>query len=209
MQKRPLSNSPKESISVSPVRASRDGDQFHYLWAARRCLLLLAPATDLVGIAIEGASTDAEPADVIRPNGIDEIIDVAEYYGSNDLEHASAVRYAQLKHSTLHAGEYWPPSKLEKTLSRFAEKFRHLEQQLGWDRVLGRFSFAFVSNRPVDPKLVETVDDIVSGGPVRHPSLHKTLSRYTGLDGERLRAFVGICRRDSGTQPTFAARQHQ
>ena len=32
---------------ASLVRPSRDGDQFHYLWAARRCLLLLSPEQGL------------------------------------------------------------------------------------------------------------------------------------------------------------------
>ena len=47
---------------VNPVRPSRDGDQFHYLWAARRCLLLLAPKRDLVAISVEGASPEERPA---------------------------------------------------------------------------------------------------------------------------------------------------
>jgi hypothetical protein len=44
------------------VRASRDGDQFHYLWAARRCLRLLFVQTDLVAITIEGASPSEYPS---------------------------------------------------------------------------------------------------------------------------------------------------
>jgi len=38
------------------LRASRDGDQFHYYWAARQCLGLLAPGASLVAVSIEGAS---------------------------------------------------------------------------------------------------------------------------------------------------------
>jgi hypothetical protein len=41
----------------SAVRFSRDGDQFHYSWAARRCLRLLRRMSDLVAISVEGAST--------------------------------------------------------------------------------------------------------------------------------------------------------
>lgn len=38
------------------VRASRDGDYFHYLWAARKALLLLNPLSGLDVLTIEGPS---------------------------------------------------------------------------------------------------------------------------------------------------------
>ena len=40
------------------VRPSRDGDQFHYQWAARHCLKLLPGENDLVAVTIEGPSID-------------------------------------------------------------------------------------------------------------------------------------------------------
>lgn len=39
----------------------------------------------------------------------EELIDIAEYYGSNELAKATTVRYMQLKHSTLHADTPFPP----------------------------------------------------------------------------------------------------
>ncbi|UNM17104.1 hypothetical protein K0P33_16015 [Pseudomonas sp. ArH3a] len=36
------------------VRASREGDQFHYLWAARRPLRLLTLESGFIAITIEG-----------------------------------------------------------------------------------------------------------------------------------------------------------
>jgi hypothetical protein len=68
------------------VRFSRDGDQFHYLWAARRCLRLLAPHTDLVAVTIEGVSAlEAAESAPVEAGGA--VIDVAEYYGlSGDME---------------------------------------------------------------------------------------------------------------------------
>jgi len=38
------------------LRPSRDGDQFHYWWAARICLLLLSPDTTLRAVTTEGSS---------------------------------------------------------------------------------------------------------------------------------------------------------
>ena len=84
------------------IRASRDGDQFHYLWAARRCLHLLSPLSGLVAVAIEGVS----PSDVSRRSGAhdgEDVIDVTEYYGREDPIRATFTRYTQLKHSTERA----------------------------------------------------------------------------------------------------------
>lgn len=58
------------------VRASRDGDQFHYLWAARRALRLLTPESGLIAITIEGAATDELPG--VEPVEVGEqLIDAA------------------------------------------------------------------------------------------------------------------------------------
>lgn len=55
------------------LRASRDGDQFHYHWAARQALKLLLPDADLTAIAVEGVSPD----DTQGEDGED-VIDIAE-----------------------------------------------------------------------------------------------------------------------------------
>lgn len=95
------------------VRYSRGGDQFHYLWAARRCLRLLSPTSGLVAISIEGASKKESATGESQEAG-EELIDVGEYYGSEAVETATLIRYIQLKHSTQHADEPWPPSGLKK-----------------------------------------------------------------------------------------------
>jgi hypothetical protein len=79
------------------VRYSRDGDQFHYLWAARRCLRLLSPTSGLVAISIEGASENESASGESLEAG-EELIDVGEYYGSEDIKTATLIRYIQLKH---------------------------------------------------------------------------------------------------------------
>src|SRR5258708_150394 len=102
------------------VRTSRDGDQFHYLWAARRCLKLLAADSDLVAISIEGPSP-AERTDQPPVTEGEELIDIAEYFGSENIQNARLVRYMQLKHSTLHAAEPWTASGLQKTIEGFGK----------------------------------------------------------------------------------------
>src|SRR5687767_191329 len=105
------------------VRFSRDGDQFHYSWAARQCLKLLS--SDLVAVTIEAASS-ADTANISGGDAGTEVIDIAEYYGSEDPPEARLVRYLQLKHSTLRAGVSWPPSGLKKTLAGFAKRYAAL-----------------------------------------------------------------------------------
>jgi hypothetical protein len=58
----------------------------------------------LVAITIEGAALSETNS---RPIGGNEIIDVAEYFGSMVLEDADKVHYYQLKHSTVNATESW------------------------------------------------------------------------------------------------------
>jgi hypothetical protein len=40
--------------SAEYVRPSRDGDQFHYVWASRRSLRMLDPLGRMVMVAVEG-----------------------------------------------------------------------------------------------------------------------------------------------------------
>ena len=76
------------------VRPSRDGDQFHYHWAARQCLELLSGTSDLVAVTIEGASSlevlgeahrtrEASASGPIVEAG-EELIDVGLYFGDED-----------------------------------------------------------------------------------------------------------------------------
>jgi hypothetical protein len=110
------------------VRSSRDGDQFHYLWAAQRCLGLLSLSSDLVAVSIEGASSQ-EGGDGQTVDAGEEVIDVGEYYGSQELSTARLLKYMQLKHSTKHASEEWTISGLKKTLSGFAKRCVALKKE--------------------------------------------------------------------------------
>ena len=87
------------------VRTSRDGDQFHYTWAARRCLLLLAPNAGLRAITIEGPSPLETGQEASITTG-EELIDVGEYYGSENIERTTLIRYIQVKHSTVRVRVY-------------------------------------------------------------------------------------------------------
>ena len=173
------------------VRASRDGDQFHYLWAARRCLSLLSTQADLVGISIEGHSPDELPGGSTALRG-EELIDIAEYYGDVELRHAELIRYMQLKHSSRHAAKAWTASGLEKTLIGFSERYKDLSQRFSTDDLAKRFEFSFVTNRPISSAFTEAVGDAVRGMTPRHPNELKKLERFTGLKGTDLSSFCSL-----------------
>jgi hypothetical protein len=181
------------------VRTSRAGDQFHYLWAARRCLRLLSPNTGLVAITIEGASPSEHPAGQPVDSG-EEVIDVGEYYGSENIEHASFVRYIQLKHSTVRTDEQWTLSGLDNTLKKFAQRYQAHLQRFGKEVCNGKFEFCFATNRPISTSVIETLEDAVSGTTARHPKTLKALKQITALANARLSEFCKMVRVQGGQE---------
>lgn len=161
------------------VRPSRDGDQFHYHWAARQCLALLPGTSDLVAVTIEGPS--ASEAEGSAEAG-DELIDVGLYYGSEVLEHARCVRYIQLKHSTRHVYAAWTPSGLAKTIRGFAKRYASLLERHSAEEIKGKVRFEFTTNRPINLKLHEALEDLASVADARHSDIRQTVVGYTGLD---------------------------
>ena len=182
---------PDRERRASLVRPSRDGDQFHYLWAARRCLSLLSPEQGLVGVSIEGASPDEILPESADPAG-DTVIDVAEYYGDTDPSRARRVRYTQLKHSSRHPQRVWTASGLQKTLKGFSAKYENLRHEFGAEDVTHRFEFRFVTNRPISLPIAQAVEDAAPGAAPRHPSELQKLERFTSLAGAELSAFCGL-----------------
>ena len=173
------------------VRSSRDGDQFHYLWAARRCLRLLSPTDGLNAITIEGAS----PREIENGGSVEageEQIDVAEYYGSEALSEATRVRYIQLKHSTKNPTRPWPPSGLEKTIRGFSERYQELQKCFVEGGFTTPIEFCFISNRPIRANFMEAIEDATARNIGRHPDILRKLEEFTSLSGERLSAFCGL-----------------
>ncbi len=187
------------------VRATRDGDQFHYLWAARRALQLLTHQTGLVAITIEGASTSELKTGGTVEDG-EQLIDVAEYFGSTIIEDATLVRYVQLKHSTLRTHDVWQPSGLEKTMEGFANRYSALHQELPAEHLDGKLEFWFVTNRPISTDFVETVEDAAAQREPRHSHELSKLKKFTSLDGAELAAFCKMLRFEGGEDDYWTQR---
>lgn len=175
------------------VRASRDGDQFHYLWAARRCLSLLDPRSGLVAVSIEGASRSEASGGEHFEAG-EELIDVAEYYGSEDISKSSRIDYIQLKHSTYRASEAWTPSGIKNTLRGFSDRYRELLNNFGKEHIRKIVTFKFISNRPIQPQLLETIADAASASAPRHKTIFAKLKAQTRLDAQALSDFCSLLR---------------
>jgi hypothetical protein len=172
---------------VDAVRSSRDGDQFHYLWAARRCLRLLAPVGGPIAITVEGPSLEEGEGGT---DVADHVIDVGEYYGSEDIKAARLVRYLQLKHSTRRHATAWEPGELKPTLAAFAARFAALPRDV--DRQ--KLTFEFISNRPVPEAIRATVEALGRSDTPADVGLARKLVGYTGLSEAEARSFYARVR---------------
>lgn len=172
------------------VRASRDGDQFHYAWAARQSLKLLSMQSGLTAVTIEGASI----VDKASPNGLvgDELIDVGLYYGSERPTDANAIRYVQLKHSTLRTNQSWTPGELENTLSGFAARYKKRLKELATAFSTGRVRFNFISNRRFSRPILTSLRQLADGTAPTYAETAASLVRFTGLKGKQVQAFFAL-----------------
>lgn len=173
------------------VRTSRDGDQFHYLWAARQCLKLLPGKGDLVAVTIEGASkNEAEDESVSEGQ---EIIDVGFYYGSENLNEALNIRYVQLKHSTVVSTKPWTASGLKKTIEGFAARYLELRERFSEENIFERFRFEFTTNRPIDSKVQEALVALRCNGEANKcKEQQRTLLRYSNLNSAQATQFFKL-----------------
>lgn len=185
------------------VRASRDGDQFHYLWAARKALLLLNPLSGLHALTIEGPSK-SEFTKVIEEG--EEIVDVGEYFGSKSFIDASKIIYSQLKHTTVQENENFPPSSLKNTIEGFSKRFRKLLAITSKDLVLQKVEFHFVSNRAISTDFYESIRQLQETGQVTKTENLQKLKDYTDLDGQALEEFIKLVKFPS-QEPNYIAQR--
>lgn len=165
------------------VRHTRAGDQFHYRWAARRCLALIDPSSLLACITIEGVSSDETPD--ANGNTGEEVVDIAEYYGDSRISQASKISYHQLKHSYL-TDKPWTLSALSKTLAGFYKRYKVFRENASSDGGQA-VEFTYTTNRPV----AKDVHDLFSR--IRRRSLEANdseqwsqIKRYCGTDDDNI-----------------------
>ncbi len=175
------------------VRASRDGDQFHYLWASRRALLLIAKETQLKQITIEGVAKFELDNKFVEEG--EHIVDVGEYYGGSSFQTATKIKYYQLKHTTVALDTPFSPSALEKTLKGFSERYKSLLQTLGKNTVQEKLEFIFISNRQISESFLESIENYIQGCSINQKDITK-LEKFTSLKGNSLLDFMKLVKFD-------------
>lgn len=169
------------------VRPSRDGDQFHYHWAARQCLMLLSEASGLVAVTVEGAS--AIESDGVVNRG-DELIDVGLYYGSEYFSDAKLVRYVQLKHSTRRQSVACGLRDIKKTLQGFARRYEDLLIFFPSEYLAQKVRFEFTTNRPIAADLLAFLKSLTTGDEICPHALQDIVGDCVGLDEKQSVAFL-------------------
>jgi hypothetical protein len=141
------------------VRFSRAGDQFHYRWAARKCLSLLDPSSGLVCITIEGISS--KETEVENNESGEEVVDVAEYFGDSSIGLATKISYHQLKHS-YKEDKPWTLSALSNTLEGFFRRYIAFKAE-SKDLDKQCVEFTYTTNRPGAVDTHELIERIKNG----------------------------------------------
>lgn len=146
---------------MSWVRESRAGDDFHYLWAARRALALIDPRSDLAVVRLEGLSpTDASEQDEQYLG-----VDLVEYHGGEDAKSATCVAISQLKYSVRHPTTAWTAARLSAPVSgrasvirRLSAIYRGLLTDAGSPHaLLPKLQIALISNQPAGPGVLSAL----------------------------------------------------
>ena len=184
----------KGKHSVDPVRASRDGHEFHEAWTARKAMQLLQPDNDLAAIAVEGLS----PIDEAKASAETiQIADITLYYGSQPtFEKASHTSIVQFKYSVSNQDEDFRARHAKKTIQKFANTYRNCKKKYGAEAVQNKLDFQLITNQPIYEPLLLAIEAITSGWPVTG-DVKKQAEQFkaaTGLDGKTLAAFAAKCR---------------
>ena len=190
--------------ATTSVRSRNDGEDFHLLWTARRALRMLDKRSGLVAVSIEGASGFD---DAIADHPAELIVDTAEYYGSEDFALADRVEYVQLKHSTVRTEEFWTAATLASTVAKFAALFLQHCETHGQDIVVDRLHCVFVSNRPIDSRLLDALDRRLRGEDGDEDSPLFSWEAKSGLDAFQFLSFLRVLQLKGG-EPNHVAQDN-
>lgn len=165
------------------VSYSRAGDVFHYRWAARRCLRLIQPTSNLELVVIEGSKE--------RKKAGEYVIDVSEYYNGGDSK--KRIEYYQLKHTTVRNDQPFTLSRLKGTITGFSNRY----QQHVRGKSLSGVSFTIITNRKIDTTFKAEIEAIVKGDKVNKKFID-TLKKYTNLNEKELIRFCRLLNFEDG-----------
>ncbi|MHB0970784.1 MAG: hypothetical protein ACYC7A_21970 [Thermoanaerobaculia bacterium] len=184
---------------MSPALESNSGDRYHFVFAARRALDLLHPATGLRRLIMEGVA----PEDV---SGDDETflgVDLTEYYGGDRLANAHTVAILQVKYSPTHPTKAWTLARLiagrraQNPESSVVGKLARAFEALHTNAPAVSYRVRIVTNQPLAD------DDAAAYGRVRAAIANDTEADLARSDIEWLKKFRTAIRLDNGTFRRF------
>lgn len=175
---------------IEKPRASKDGNEFHEAWTARKATQLLWPDTDLNAIAVEGPS----PADQAGASSATiDIADLTFYHGGRpNFEDASQVTIAQLKYSIANQNKDFRAHHAKKTVTKFGETYCSFKRKYGVQAVEEKLDFQLITNQPISDSLLQAIEATATesstkGDVKTQAEQFKTAS---GLTGKPLAAFA-------------------
>ncbi|AKF26116.1 hypothetical protein YH66_00340 [[Brevibacterium] flavum] len=183
------------STASERVRASRDGDRFHYTWGAAQLLQLLSPASRLQQVTVEGADSTSSREE---PDG-SEIIDLTEFYGPTEGNFTS-LEVRQFKHSTLRSNENFTLGEVCKVFSKFAE----LDGALCLQYPDAIIRYSIVTNKPIAQVAIDSVRELATGMSPKEGSPAAKLQDAAKLTAD---ALASLCSRIDllGREPGITA----
>lgn len=172
---------PPRKANTDSVADSRAGDLFHYRWAARRCLGMITPGSEILRLQIEGSEENSTSGELA--------IDVSEYRrGKDGKEDAS---YFQLKHSNKRKSQEIQIGELKRTLTQFGAKFVELQKTRKTRPQLGMVAFGIITNRKIESSLRQAFDNLAAGRCVAR-AIESKIEGAVGLSGKPLREFLAV-----------------
>lgn len=147
----------REGVATS-ARESNAGDDFHFLWASQQVLQLLDHRSSLRRVTVEALAAADDPDDDF------EAIDVAEYYGGDNLTDAKRVVASQLKYSFTHPQKPWTAARLcrlrrpgRSVLRDLAGLYQRLVDDRSRELVVDKITIKLVSNQPPEALLLDGI----------------------------------------------------
>lgn len=149
---------------VTGARESNAGDDFHFIWSAKKAIQLLEPCTNLKAVCVEGPSVEDS---IIFENDEKVLfsIDVAEYYGGEKYVDAEKVIFSQLKYSTRHGDLPWTLSALSAAtnakkdnsiIQRLAQTYKGFLEK--YPKNIEKLEIKLVSNRDIEDKFEKLIN---------------------------------------------------
>lgn len=183
------------STASERVRASRDGDRFHYTWGAARLLQLLRPASNLQQVSVEGVGSTSSEEELDGS----EVIDLTEFYGPPE-ENFTSLEVRQFKHSTLRPDENLTLGEIRKVFRKFAQ----LDDALRTQHPHATIRFSIVTNKPIAPEAIIAVRDLATGQP---PAEGSPAARLKNAATLTVAAAASLCSRLDlrGNEPGITA----